>query len=100
MAIRKIELMHRLFGKSEGNRCGGCKNLERYEYGSKNFKKCTVYGVTQSIASDWALKYEACGLFNKDYSGTDVINYVRPEYQKRIKDEDPIEGQERLWGDG
>ena len=100
MAIRKAELMHRLFGKSEGNRCGDCKNLVRFKYRGMSLKKCKVYGVTQSIASDWALKYEACGPFNKDYAGTDVINYVRPGYRKRIMDEDPIEGQERLWSDG
>lgn len=36
-------------------------------------RKCTVYGATHSEASDWRKKYEACGLYNKPWSGKEWL---------------------------
>lgn len=75
---RKIKLMHLQFGKaSEKHICGECSNFERYRYHDKLYRKCTVYGVTSSEASDWAKKYEACGMFNQEYTGRPIIELVK-----------------------
>ena len=77
---RKIDLMHRQFGKysSKGlHICGECSNFIRYRYHDKLYRKCTVYGVTSSEASDWARKYEACGMFNQEYNGNPIIELVK-----------------------
>ena len=56
-----IETMHNLFGKTEGKHCKDCDNL--IKHGS--YYKCKYYGESSSNATDWRLKYDACGLFNK-----------------------------------
>lgn len=77
-ALRKIDLMHREFGYVGGMHiCKECKNFIKYRYQGKPYKKCKVYGVTASAASDWANKYEACGMFNIEYHGTPIINLVK-----------------------
>lgn len=76
MHIRKIDLMHKMFGKCEGHTCGECNNLIEGYYHDKKLRKCTVYGLTHSEASDWAKRYPACGKFNAEYDGTPIIKYV------------------------
>ena len=89
--IRKIDLMHHLFGKAAGMHiCKECSNFAVGRYHSKFLKKCKVYGLTHSEASDWANKYEACGMFNKEYDGVPIIQYVK---HNRLKQEEQIEGQ-------
>ena len=61
MAVRKIDLMHRFFGKDEAHTCGECNNLCSYRYRGKTYRKCEIYGVTNSEASDWAKRWTACG---------------------------------------
>lgn len=92
MTIRKIDLMHRQFGKVLGKVCKNCSNLCTNSY-DKTYYKCSVYGISKSEATDWRLKYQACGMYNRKYKGTPVVRMVRPE-----KDEDVIlEGQVGLW---
>ena len=74
MAIRKIDLMHRCFGKCPGHTCRECSNLIK---GSWNYTKCKVYGDTPSQASDWAQRHEACGMFNKPWSRGPVMQLVK-----------------------
>lgn len=93
MAVRKIDLMHRHFGKCHGRKCKDCQNLVKLEYHCKPYIKCRVYGITQSEASDWVQKYEACGMFNKEWTGGDIIRLVKPERAAAQQDNDPIEGQ-------
>ena len=88
MAIRKIDLMHKLFGKNEAHTCGECENMVSQRYRGMILRKCTVYGMTHSEASDWAKKWTACGMFNKPYSDRNVIELVRPS-----REEEPVEGQ-------
>lgn len=73
--IRKIELMHRLFGVKPDEKCKNCSNMISGRYHDKILHKCTVYGCTHSEASDWRLKYVACGMFNTEYKGSDVIRF-------------------------
>ena len=77
MAIRKIDLMHRIFGKCEGHTCRECSNLAEGVYHSKTLRKCKVYGMTHSEASDWAKRWLACGQFNKPWYRGPVMQLVR-----------------------
>lgn len=93
MALRKIDLMHRHFGKCDGHTCGECSNLTE---GSWGHRKCKVYGVTSSEASDWAKRWQACGMFNKPYTGGGpVIELVRRGIAKSPPEatQEPLEGQ-------
>ena len=97
MALRKIDLMHKFFGICEGHTCGECSNLVEGTYRSKLLRKCKVYGLTHSAASDWAKRYQACGMFNEPYTGRPIIEMVKPvrtnrEEAQRIE----LEGQMKL----
>ena len=91
--MKKIALMHHLFGRKGGlHICKECSNFESFRYHTKILKKCKVYGITQSEASDWANKYEACGMFNKEWNGHPIIHLKKHgSYTK--KEEQQIDGQ-------
>lgn len=94
MAIRKIDLMHRIFGKCDGHTCGECSNLAEGRYHDKILRKCKVYGMTHSEASDWAKRWLACGMFNKPWGKGPVMSLVRPTRKDKEKMQNtPIEGQ-------
>ena len=99
MAVRKIDLMHRKFGICEGHTCRECSNLEHIHANNRPLSKCKVYGITQSSASDWAQRWQACGMFNKPWSMHPIIRTVKPtrrdpEEMQRI----PIDGQMAMEG--
>ena len=89
---RKIDVMHTMFGVLEDKRCEDCSNLHKYYYRGMNLRKCAVYGETHSEASDWRKKYIACGLFNKKWSGRDIIR-LKQMGKREADAEQPIEGQ-------
>ena len=94
MALRKLELMYREFGKCENHTCRECSNLVEFEYHSRTYRKCKVYGMTDSEASDWAKRWLACGMFNKQWNGGNIMRLVRPERKAKTEaDNTPIEGQ-------
>jgi len=93
MALRKLELMHRMFGKDEAHTCGECKNMVEGRYRSRTLRKCRVYGLTHSEASDWAKRWTACGKFNSEYAGMPIIELVRPNRTDLPVRDDPREGQ-------
>ena len=78
MALRKLALMHQKFGRCESHICGECSNLISVCYAGRILRKCTIYGVTHSEASDWAKRWYACGLFNGTYTGRPIIELVKP----------------------
>ena len=91
--IRKINLMYWLFGKAGGvHTCKECSNFVQARYHTKTLRKCKVYGLTHSEASDWAQRYEACGMFDKEWHGNDIITLVR-RGGVQPKEEQPIDGQ-------
>ena len=93
MATRKIQLMHQMFGWNKKELCRDCRHFDRWRVGDKIvIRKCDVYGVTASKASDWCASYPACGLFNQDYVGRKIIDFVKHERAKDI-DNEPLEGQ-------
>lgn len=95
MNLRKINLMHFLFGKVESHKCRDCSNLITGRYHDKTFRKCRVYGLTHSEASDWAVKYTACGMFNKQYSGRPIIALVKHNSSRSMAEE-PLDGQIKM----
>lgn len=68
--LKNIEVMRSLFGDSPGNKCKGCSNLRHIVYHGRSYYKCDCYGISNSVASDFRLNYDACGLFNIPYNGT------------------------------
>ena len=93
MATRKIQLMHQMFGRKSEDHCKDCKYFMRKLVGDiRLVRKCSIYGETASEASDWCASYPACGLFNQDYAGRKIIDFVKPERAQNI-DNEPLEGQ-------
>ena len=93
MAIRKIDLMHRQFSKTEGHTCRECSNLVKYYANTKPVSKCKIYGETSSEASDWVRRYQTCGMFNKPWQGKPIIRILTTERKNREQEGAPIEGQ-------
>lgn len=91
--IRKITRMHDLFGVDPCHKCGECSNFVSGRYRSKILRKCSVYGLTHSQASDLAKSWTACGMFNREYAGRNAI-----ELTSRKITEEPLEGQANLFG--
>lgn len=76
MALRKINLMHKYYGREDAYKCGDCNHFVQGKYHDKTLRKCECYGMTHSAASDWAKSWTACGLFGKEYSGAPMIRIV------------------------
>ena len=89
MALRKNALMHELFGTAPG-RCGECDHLVEGRYHDRMLRKCEVYGLTHSEASDWAKRWAACGLKNKETAHQNVIRMVGAEAKEPSR---PLDGQ-------
>ena len=93
MTIRKIDLMHREFGVSPGNKCKTCSNFWRGRYHDRMYSKCAVYGMTHSEASDWSGRYDACGLYGREWEHGDVMRMVTPNSMAQ----EQIDGQETIF---
>ena len=93
MALRKIALMHRLFGVCDGHACRECSNLVKVRYHDRILTKCKVYGLTHREASDWAGRWQACGMFNKTWDKHPVMREVVTERKRKDADNTPLEGQ-------
>jgi hypothetical protein len=89
---RKIDEMHRRFGILNGKMCEDCSNLIKGRYHDMILRKCTVYGATHSEASDWRKKYVACGMYNKDWYGEEIIRTIKRSGMPKPPEE-PIVGQ-------
>lgn len=66
--LRKIAAMHALYGiDNMGRSCGQCDNMSEWTptEPTRKYYKCSIYGETASAATDWRLKYLACGHINK-----------------------------------
>ena len=83
--MRKIELMHKLFGRSkQGLLCKECSHFYRRKASDTLVRKCEVYGDSCSEATDWNASYIGCGLApNVPYTGRPVKELVTPDRQKR-----------------
>ena len=88
MSKRKIEAMRERFGPGPGT-CGECSHFVKGQYRTKTLQKCEVYGMTHSEASDWAQKWEACGLKNKPYTGKQIIDELKREPKEEVEEQIP-----------
>ena len=95
--MRKIELMHHYFGRGE-EQCRDCSHLQSGRYHDRMLRKCDVYGMTHSEASDWNLSFPACGQKNKPYNGGMIIRFVTSKVRADRATE--IEGQLEMGGGG
>lgn len=93
MALRKIALMHKLFGIEYGHTCLECRNLVEVRYHNRILTKCNFYGLAHSEASDWAGRWQACGMFNRPWDKQPVIREVVPERKQKEADNTPLDGQ-------
>ena len=93
MALRKIDLMHRIFGVSDGHTCRECSNFVKGKYHDCTLCKCQVYGMTHSKATDWAGRWQACGAFNRTLNRQPVVREVRPERKRKEANDTLIDGQ-------
>lgn len=90
--LRKIDLMHKLFGTIPDRKCKECDHLCSFEANRKWFK-CENYGNTSSEATDWRLKWSACGLIDiPKRLELPVVKMLR-FYNQEPKIESQCEGQ-------
>ena len=96
MKARKIDAMHKQFGQHDGKQCRDCCHLISGEWHVRRYHKCELYGLSHSEATDWRLKYQACGAYNVPREELDVYS---PYLQALIRErnaEPPIEGQIKM----
>lgn len=62
--LKRIEKMHSLYGKLDGERCGDCAHLVGKSY-ANTYYKCKIYGDSGGPATDWRLRWVACGKFER-----------------------------------
>lgn len=92
--LRKIDLMHSLYGVIPSQKCKDCMHLKG---GVNEYRKCEIYGQTHSEATDFRLSYTACGMFNREWDGD--IPVVRMNNGVK-KEEEQIPGQMSLFDGG
>ena len=95
MSVKPIEMMHARFGKKAGKRCGDCPCLLEAYYGDRKVRKCRAYGGLHSSKADWALKWDACGLFGTTTRGPVVTNVEKSVFMMNRKntDREEVDGQ-------
>ena len=91
--MKKIDAMHARFGVIPDKKCEDCSNLISGRYRTRYLSKCTVYGVTNSEATDWKKRNMACGLFHKEWQGSEMMRVFQSERMSGKQQIDPIDGQ-------
>ena len=86
---RKIEAMHSMFGVFVGKTCKDCPHLIEHRNHGKGYYKCRIYGDSASEATDWRLKWTACGAFDKMADGNASPIYKRLQYVRISTPENP-----------
>jgi hypothetical protein len=87
--------MHKYYGKEyvtySLHKCKDCSNFNKYRYRGKDYKKCSVYGESNSEATDWNNSFEACSMFNCEFVGNTLIDVLR--HQCKVLPEEQLQGQ-------
>lgn len=86
---RKIEAMYSMFGVFVGKTCKECPHLIQHCNHGANYYKCRIYGESYSEATDWRLKWTACGAFDKVADGNASPIYKRLQYVRIEKPDRP-----------
>lgn len=71
--MRKINEMVWRFGETKGKKCRDCNHYHSYGYHGRTYRKCNIYGESNSEATDWVGKWDACGMFDKEYHGVPIV---------------------------
>jgi hypothetical protein len=66
IAVRQYKQLLSIYGKSEGHKCKQCANCELWQAGSKRVFKCKLAKNSNSQATDWNSRWDACGKFIKE----------------------------------
>lgn len=85
---RKHDKMYAMFGVNAEHKCRECCNFIFIRPTERRHSKCAVYGITHSAASDWNGRKEACGMYNREWTGRAII-----ELPGREKPESRCDGQ-------
>lgn len=87
---RKIEAMYSAFGVFSGETCKDCPHLVEHLYHGKRYYKCRIYGDSSSEATDWRIKWTACGAFDKMADANASPIYKRLQYVRVTNPESQI----------
>lgn len=69
--VKKLEIMHFMYGKDEKHTCSECCNFFSGPYNGKERNVCKAYGVTPFAATGWKKNWCSCGHF-------DTPHFVEP----------------------
>lgn len=94
LRLKKIDLMHGMFGTSDGV-CAECTHFVKGWYHTRILRKCEIYGLTHSEATDWRQSYQACGLKNKNTIHQNVYRCVKKQNEFPVV----LEGQVEMEAD-
>lgn len=95
---KKIEAMYLLFGAGPADKtCRDCENLVTNQYANV-YHKCRLYGIRCSEATDWRVRWPACGMFDREPEAGFVPVVDRLKHIPRRKTEPPIDGQTTMEG--
>ena len=92
--LRKIDAMYNYYGRGVGL-CKNCQHFTRKEWG-RVYRKCQVYGDSNSEATDWRAGYQACGLIDKPFPENDVRIVKLIGKLPLTGTDEPLEGQIRM----
>lgn len=80
---KPIELMHLYFGVKGGiHCCGTCCNLLTLKKGQRTVRKCKAFGVTSSASSDFAKRWDACGLYGEEVFSPAISDTARKMFRR------------------
>lgn len=92
--LKKIDMMHKMFGKSRTLLCKDCTHFTNINTGNSKKYKCKVYGITSSEASDWKITNVACKLApNSGYLGKNIIELAKTQDDIKKSKLEQIDGQ-------
>ena len=95
--MKKIDLMHATFGVDpKCRRCKDCPCLVRVTPTSREYYKCSVYGESNSEATDWPGKWLACGRFGKPLAPGENTVLHQAKGSARKSTEAPLPGQIKM----
>jgi hypothetical protein len=66
LAVFQYKQLISIYGKKDGFKCKQCDRCERHQGGSKYFYKCNLAKISNSQATDWNSRWDACGKFTNE----------------------------------
>ncbi len=66
----RLKQMHRVYGVSAGHTCKHCRHCLAIHHHDKRYRKCELYRISRSTATDWRVSWPACGRFEERDDGS------------------------------